>query len=161
MINTLTVAEKIFEILSKKEKIKCSFFRKDSEFCYIKVENYRNSNQNCVIVENDIFFQVDDEEYFELEKYEEATKKFINKLEDVVDVAISYIDENGELVEYGFYSTKSESKKIIEDAIIRLKNEYSFMKKIEKMRVSNFYGDFGFEAKWDGKTFVENTSIKR
>lgn len=161
MNDTLAVANKIFEMLNEEKRIKCSFIRKDKDFCFIKVENYTNNNQNSIIVKNDIFFQIDDEEYFPLDEYEKATKKFINKLDNVVDVSISCLDENGNVVEYGFYISKADSKKIIEETILKLNGEYSFIKKVIKMKVSNFYGDFGFEAKWNGKTFIENTFSKR
>lgn len=104
---------------------------------------------------------IDDEEYFPLQEFKEATKRFLLKLDDIIDVCISYIDENNEQVKYGFYTSKFDSKRIIEEIIVKLKNEYSFMKNILKMKVGNFYGNFGFEAKCDGKTFVESSSIKR
>ena len=161
MSETLVVANKIFDILEQERRLKCSFLKKEDNFCYIKVENHKNNNQNCIIIENDIFFQVDDEEYFSLDEYEEATKKFVNELENTVDIRISCIDENGENVEYGFYSSKADSKKIIEETVVKLKNEYSFINKVEKMTVSNFFGDFGFQADWNGKTFIESSSMKR
>ena len=66
MGNTLNIAEKVYEILEKNKKIKCSFLKKSDSFCHIKVENYNNSKRNSILIDEEIFFSVDEEEYYSL-----------------------------------------------------------------------------------------------
>lgn len=161
MENILEIADKIFDVLGKEERLKCSFFRRDEDLCYIKVENYNNDNEDCIIINDEIFFEIDDEEYYPLNEYEKATITFLEKLDKVFNVYISGRDDNGEIIEYGYCTNLKDKNALIEEAVDRLKNEYSFINNVDKMKVSNFYGDFGFQAKWDGKLFIENSSIKR
>lgn len=161
MNDVTIISDKILSMLNSQERLKCSYLKREDNFCYIKVENYKNDKQDCIIINDEIFFEIDDEEYYKLNDYEKAVDDYLKKLDEVVNIQISYVDDTGEEMMYGFCSKKNNPQVLISIAVNKLKNEYSFMNNILLMKVEDFYGEYYFEAKWDGKTFVENTSIKR
>lgn len=161
MSNITIISDKIFNILNSQEKLKCSYLKKEENFCYIKIENYKNNKQECIIINDEIFFEIDDEEYYQLHDYEKAVNNYLKKLDETVNINIYYMDDDGEEMSYGFYSKKEDPQVLISKTMKKLKNEYSFMNNILFMKVEDFYGEFNFEAKWDGKIFIDSTSIKR
>ena len=142
---------KVYELLKKDNRI---VVNRDGSCFFIECK--KNGMRNLIkVVKDGIYYTTDDDESYDLIDYQVAIDNFFDKLEKMVEIGLYYTDLNGNERHIGCTSFNRNNKALIEETLDMVNDERNEVKDVEKMEVYDFFGDFWFEAKWNGTEFIE------
>lgn len=150
-MNSELYINKVYELLIRDSRI---IVNKDGSCLFIECK--KNGMKKLVkVTQEGIYYTTDEDEFYDLIDYKKAVNNFFHKLGKMVEIGLYYMDLSNNERHIGCTSFNRCKKDLINETLEMIKDKTNKVNIVQKMNVYDFFGEFWFEAKWDGTKFIE------